>query len=77
MLVEDHPFCMTDIPDIDLIGQCNITSSYKEPRSSGNPEVGQTHLAIFILFHNIKNMGERILTGAHLCNGISAVDNDL
>ena len=30
------------------LNQCKITSAYKEPRSSGNPEVSQTHLAILL-----------------------------
>ena len=31
-----------------VLSQCKITSAYEEPRSSGNPEVSQTHLAISI-----------------------------
>ena len=31
-----------------VLSQCKITSAYKEPRSSGNSEVTQIHLAISI-----------------------------
>ena len=33
--------------------------------------------SIVVLIWRAKNMGERIFMGAQLCNGISAVDNNL
>ena len=44
------------------LSQFKITSAYKEPRSSGNPEVNQTHLAIrkAIVLQSIKSTEKQV-----------------